>query len=87
MTYTVQIMASALKALGRLPRADQERIRDRIDALAFAQRPAGVAKMSGTEALYRIRVGDYRVVYQVRDEALLVLVIRVGHRKDVYRQR
>ena len=43
--------------------------------------------MSGTEALYRIRVGDYRVVYQVRDEALLVLVIRVGHRKDVYRQR
>ena len=87
MTYTVQIMASALKAFGRLSRADQERIRDRVDALAFGPRPAGVAKMSGTEALYRIRAGDYRVVYQVRDEALLVLVIRVGHRKDVYRQR
>jgi mRNA interferase RelE/StbE len=78
-------MASALKALGRLPRTDQERIRDRIDGLADVPRPPGVAKMSGPEVLYRIRVGDYRVVYGIRDQALQVLVIRIGHRKDVYR--
>jgi mRNA interferase RelE/StbE len=87
VSYAIQIMPSALRALARLPKSRQERIRDRIDALAENPRPPGVVKMAGQEGLYRIREGDYRVIFAIRDEALLVLVVRVGHRKEVYRGR
>ena len=56
-----------------------------MDGLAKEPRPKGVKKLSGADDLYRIRVGDYRVVYQIRDDRLIVLVVRIGHRKDVYR--
>lgn len=56
-----------------------------IDALAEEPRPSGVRKIRGADDLYRIRVGDYRVVYQVKDDVLVVLIIRVRHRRDVYR--
>jgi mRNA interferase RelE/StbE len=87
MAYAIQIVPSALRALARLPKPRQERIRDRIDALAAVPRPPGVVKMAGPEHLYRIRVGDYRIIYEIRDEVLVVLVVRIGHRKDVYRAR
>ncbi|MDJ0899633.1 MAG: type II toxin-antitoxin system RelE/ParE family toxin [Xenococcus sp. MO_188.B8] len=57
----------------------------KIDALATEPRPEGVVKLKGEENLYRIRVGDYRVIYNVQDDRLLVLVVKVGHRGDVYR--
>ena len=53
--------------------------------LASLPRPPGCDKLTGPEDLYRIRVGDYRIVYQVRDEVLLVLVVKIGHRREVYR--
>jgi len=56
-----------------------------MDALAINPRPKGVKKLTGLDSLYRIRTGDYRIVYQVRDDRLIVLVVRIGHRKDVYR--
>jgi mRNA interferase RelE/StbE len=63
----------------------QERIVGRIEELAAEPRPRGAVKLQGEDDLYRIRVGDYRVVYTIRDEELIVLVLRVGHRRDVYR--
>jgi len=57
----------------------------RIEALSDDPSPQGVAKLEGAETLYRLRVGDYRIVYEIRDKELLVLVVKVGHRKDVYR--
>jgi len=64
----------------------QERIRKDIDSLAHNPRPPGATAMQGTErGLIRIRVGDYRVVYQVKDRELIVLVVRIGHRREVYR--
>lgn len=63
----------------------QARIARRIDNLATDPRPQGCEKITGSDDLYRIRVGDYRVVYQVRDERLLILVILIGHRRDIYR--
>ncbi len=56
-----------------------------MDALAANPRPKGVKKLTGLDNLYRIRAGDYRIVYQIRDDRLIVLVVRIGHRKDVYR--
>jgi mRNA interferase RelE/StbE len=83
--YRVEVVASAAKALAEIPRADQERIRNRIDALAEAPRPHGVKALQGGEGLLRIRVGDYRIVYRVDDDALLVTVVRIAHRREAYR--
>jgi mRNA interferase RelE/StbE len=56
-----------------------------MDGLGKEPRPKGVKKLAGAEDLYRIRVGDYRVVFQIQDDRLMVLVVRIGHRKDAYR--
>lgn len=61
------------------------RIAATIDALAGDPRPSGCRKLAGTDRLYRVRVGDYRVVYEIHDDRLLVLVIKLGHRREVYR--
>lgn len=85
MSYSLFIQPSAQKALAKLDRDIRYRIGSRIDALARDPRPPGTEKLSGTQDLYRIRIGEYRVIYQIRDKELRVLVVRVGHRKDVYR--
>ncbi len=87
MSYSVYIKPSAQKALARLDRDIRRRISSRIDLLARDPRPPGTEKLAGAEDLYRIRIGEYRVIYQIRDKELIVLVVRVGHRKDVYRSR
>jgi len=86
MKYRIQIRPQALKALKKIDEPDQSRIMRRIDSLASDPRPEGVKKLQGEDDFYRIRVGDYRVVYQIEDDVLLVLVARVAHRKDVYRK-
>ena len=83
--YRVQITDPALKQLGKLSRAQRDRIRRRIRALADEPRPRGSIKLEGEDDLYRIRVGQYRVIYAIQDAELVVLVVRVGHRRDVYR--
>jgi mRNA interferase RelE/StbE len=83
--YTVTILPSALAQLRDLPRHDQRRIKDRIDRLATDPRPPGVKKLKGEPDLFRIRSGNYRIVYSVENARLVVLVIRIGHRRDVYR--
>ena len=85
MNYAIEIKPAAMKALAGLPRADQQRIRGKIEALANNPRPVGVVKLSGPENLYRVRSGDYRVVYQICDRILVVVIIRIGHRREVYR--
>lgn len=87
MTYRVQIKASAVKEIAALPKREQRRVVSAIEALAGDPRPEGVRKLTGIEDAYRVRVGDYRIVYQISDEVLTVFVVRVGHRKDVYRRR
>ncbi|MDQ2867387.1 MAG: type II toxin-antitoxin system RelE/ParE family toxin [Verrucomicrobiota bacterium] len=62
------------------------RLRAAIDALGEEARPTGCVKLAHAPDLYRIRVGDYRVVYQVKDTALVVLVLSIGHRRDIYRR-
>lgn len=83
-SYSVSLKRSVLKDLEPLPTRDRQRIMERIGALAEDPRPHGCEKLSALER-YRIRVGDYRIVYAIEDEALVVWVVRLGHRRDVYR--
>ena len=85
MSYRVLFQPSAVRELRKLSRDVQVRIMARIEALAKEPRPAGVKKLEGLKELCRVRVGDYRVVYQIRDERLVVLVVRIAHRRDAYR--
>lgn len=71
--------------MAAVPRRDQQRIRAAIDILANEPRPPGCIALTGETGVYRVRVGDYRIVYEVLDVRLLVHVVRVGHRRDVYR--
>lgn len=84
MIYTVSILRRAQKELGQLPSGAYERVRDAIGALAQAPRPPGCLKLKGREG-WRIRVGDYRVIYEIDDQQQTVTVLHVGHRRDVYR--
>lgn len=84
MIYSVRIKASAVKALKKIALKDRERVISAIDALAINPAAGGVLK-GEFAGLRRLRVGDYRIVYEVNDGELLVLVIRIGHRLGVYR--
>ena len=84
--YRVDIREDAAKAMGRLPRKMREVIYKSIAALAENPRPYGCKKLKFSVPLYRIRIADYRIVYTIEDKRLIVLVIRVAHRKEIYRQ-
>ena len=85
MKYQIQITPAAQKAIQKLPAVARGRVEDAIEKLADQPRPAGVKKLRGLDDTYRIRVGDFRVLYQIFDAKLIVLIIEVGDRKDVYR--
>jgi mRNA interferase RelE/StbE len=86
-SYNVIFTREALKEIASVDaRADRARIMDKIQKLAGNPRPHGSKKLEGPFERYRLRQGDYRVLYEIRDEALIVAVIHVGHRKDVYRR-
>jgi len=84
VTYTIEILRCAQKRLAKIEKEDRKRIIEAIRALANDPRPAGSKKLSGRPA-WRIRIGRYRVIYEVHDQQLLVLVVAVGHRREVYR--
>lgn len=84
-SYSIQLTRSAAKELERIPLKDRRRIVDRITALADDPRPAGIERLSGDDK-YRIRQGDCRILYEIVDHELIVAVVRVGHRREVYRR-
>jgi mRNA interferase RelE/StbE len=84
----VEILPSAQRELASLPSSEQKRINERIGRLATVPRPPGITVLQGKkDTYYRLRVGDYRIIYQIQDKALVVLVIKIGHRREVYRKR
>lgn len=85
MSYKVEILKGALKQLKKLSSEVQERIQVKIDDLSTEPRPSGVKKLKGKENTYRIRVGDYRILYDIFDDVLLVTVVEIGHRSNVYK--
>jgi mRNA interferase RelE/StbE len=85
VAYTIQFKPLALRQLEKLPRDIQKKLAANIESMRADPFPSGCKKMAAIPDTWRVRVGDYRVVYQVRQKLLLVLVLTVGHRKDVYR--
>ena len=86
-SYKVLIKKSAAKELEGIAREkDRARIVNRILSLADDLRPSGVEKLSGTSEKYRIRQGDYHVIFEIEDESAIVIIVKIGHRKDVHRR-
>ena len=85
MKYTVRLDARTRKTLDRLPSDLHARVVRKLDALEENPRPFGVEKLTGPEDLYRVRAGDWRIVYAIRDRELVIIVVRIGHRREVYR--
>jgi mRNA interferase RelE/StbE len=86
MTYEIIITKSIQKQLDNLPNNIQERVYQKIAQLAEEPRPDGAVKLKGYDNEYRIRIGDYRLVYEIRDEQLIVLLVQCKHRRDVYKK-
>jgi len=84
MSYRVSIQPAAFRELGKLPKNVRMKLRKAIDGLAEEPRPRNSAIMKGVEA-YRLRIGSYRIIYAIKDEVLVVLVVKVAHRRDAYR--
>ena len=82
--YKIYFKRSAVKDLNTISKKDLQRIINRIDLLKEDPRPPGCEKLSGQER-YRVRQGNYRIVYSIQDDVLTVWVVKIGHRRDVYR--
>ena len=87
MPYRVEWRPAAARALRKLPQQIQKRIGAKVDALAEAPRPPDAVKLSGEKNVWRVRVGAYRILYIPEEALLLVLVVDVGHRREVYRRQ
>jgi mRNA interferase RelE/StbE len=85
VSYAIEVRPIALRELKALPEDIRRRVVGKIDSLADNPRPPGVEKLAGTENSYRVRVGDYRILYEIRDKVLLIAVVRVRHRREAYR--
>lgn len=86
MPYAVLLAPAAERQLKALDKPLQQRITKRLTRLGDNPRPPGVDKLAGEDNLYRVREGEYRIIYTIQDKELIVLVVKIGHRKEVYRK-
>lgn len=85
MSYQIEIKRSAAKSLKKIPKADRIQIVEKIDSFGENLPNPETTKMKGDNPFHRVRVGDYRIVYEIQDDILVILVVKIGHRKDIYR--
>ena len=86
MKYRIEVKKSAAKALKKIPKSDQKRIAARIDSLSENLPDPTTTKMKGDNPFHRIRVGNYRIIYEIHGDILVIMVLKIGHRKEVYRR-
>ncbi len=84
-SYKIEVSATAEKQLRKLGKENRQRIIEAISNLAKTTRPTGCRKLKGFEDVYRIRVGTYRLIYNINDKQVLIIILKEGHRKHVYR--
>ncbi|MGI8642040.1 MAG: type II toxin-antitoxin system RelE family toxin [Pyrinomonadaceae bacterium] len=85
MKYQVDFKPSAARELRKLPKDIAKRISKKIDSLADNPFPYGYTEMKGSQNYYRVKVGDYRIIYTVEHGEILILVVSIGHRREIYR--
>ncbi|MCD4774456.1 MAG: type II toxin-antitoxin system RelE/ParE family toxin [Candidatus Aegiribacteria sp.] len=85
MTYSIEFRPAALKNLKRFPKRDLVRIKKRIEELSNNLHDPKTTKMRGKNSYHRVRSGDYRIIYEIQARRLIILIVKVGHRRDVYR--
>ena len=84
-SYRIEVSATAERQIRKLPRADQLRVVRAVQALSTDPRPPGCRKLSGYEDVFRVRIGRYRVLYSIEGRRLVIILLKVGDRKDIYR--
>jgi mRNA interferase RelE/StbE len=82
--YRIEVLKSVQKSLSKLPKDIQARIVQKIDDLAINPYPADTKKLKNGNGRFRVRVGDYRIIYKIQDNELLILIVKVAHRREVY---
>jgi mRNA interferase RelE/StbE len=85
VSYQVEITREALRAMSKLDKPIRRRVQSAIDELQADPRPHGAIALQGLSGAYRIRIGDYRVIYTINDDKLVVVVVDLGHRREIYR--
>jgi mRNA interferase RelE/StbE len=85
LSYRIAVKRSAAKALEKIPNPDRKRIIEKIDSLAENLPNREITKLKGNNPFHKVRTGDYRIIYEVQEEVLVILIVKVGHRKDIYR--
>ena len=85
MTYKIEFSRAAEDQFSKLPQKESKKIAKRIDKLASDPFPPKCEKLEGEDGIYRVRQGDYRILYSVFEKKLIVLVLKIGHRREIYR--
>ena len=86
MQYSIEFRPTVLKSLKRFPKRDLVRIKKKIEELGKNLPNPNTTKMKGDNSFHKVRSGDYRIIYEIHDDRLVILVVKIGHRKDVYKK-
>ncbi len=86
MKYIIEFRPAVLKSVKRFPKRDLVKIKKKIDDLSENVPDPAMAKMKGNNPFHKVRSGDYRIIYEIHDDKLVILVVKIGHRKDVYKK-
>ena len=85
MTYSIEFRPVVLKNMKKFPKRELTRIKKKIEALGHNLPEPNTTKMKGNNSFHKIRSGDYRIIYEIHDDKLIILIVKVGHRKDIYK--
>jgi len=87
LKYSIEVTKSAAKALRKIPKSEQKRISEKIDTLAHELPDPDITKMKGNNPFHKVRIGNYRIIYEIQNEIMVILIVKIGHRKDIYRNQ
>lgn len=85
MVYSIEFRPAVLKSLKRFPKKDLVRIKKKIEELGQNLPEPDTTKMKGNNSFHKIRTGDYRIIYEIHDDRVVILIVKIGHRKDIYK--
>ncbi|HUU40233.1 MAG TPA: type II toxin-antitoxin system RelE/ParE family toxin [Desulfatiglandales bacterium] len=85
MKYRIEVKRSAAKELKKIPKPDRKRISDKIDSLVENLPDPDISKLKGNNPFHRVHIGDYRIIYEIHNDILVILIVKIGHRRDIYK--